>query len=335
MKMIENVGPENMRFTEGEQPKPTDEQVLLRTRAVSVVMENVGLYNGQDPRVKSASNPLYGGFPMIQRGEVLAEAVEIGASVSGVSIGDRFASYSAYQEFHAVDPTTWIPISSEVSDAAAISSPFAGTTLHCVRRAEPAIGDDVLVIGQGPMGLMVTQWLKIAGAGRVIAADLNAKRLNIAQQMGATHTLDGSAGDLKQKLYEITDGNGPDIVIDSGNTAATFPLALELARDRAKVVVISWHTQPITIPDITRDFYHKELQIIATRAGGPGPEHRSAYMRWTSQDNQNLIARFMTEGRFDPAPLVTDKLPLAQFEEALTKVEEHQDKTLKVLVEWD
>ena len=99
-------------------------------------------------------------------------------------------------------------------------------------------------------------------------------------------------------------------------------------------MVISWHTQPVTIPDITRDFYHKELQIIATRAGGPSVP-RNSYVRWTGWESQQFIARLMSEGRFDPAPLVTDKLPLEQFEEALHRVEKQQDKTLKALVTWD
>jgi threonine dehydrogenase-like Zn-dependent dehydrogenase len=107
-----------------------------------------------------------------------------------------------------------------------------------------------------------------------------------------------------------------------------------LARDQGRVVVISWHTQPIVIEDITRDFYHKELEIIATRATGPAHTYRSPYLRWTGWESQRLIARLMAEKRFDPSPLITDRLPFAQFHEALRRVEEEQQTTVKVLVDW-
>src|SRR5207248_10907566 len=57
--------------------------------------------------------------------------------------------------------------------------------------------------------------------------------------------------------------------------------------------VLSFHTQPITIEDITRDFYHKELDILATRATGPGNSYRSPYVRWTSGENSRLVERFI------------------------------------------
>lgn len=334
MKRLITVGPRQGAVVEVDPPTLREDRILLKTRAVSVLMENVGLHTGADPRLKAPSNPLYRGYPIAQAGEVLGEVVEVGQAVQGVAVGDRFVTYANFDEYHAVAPTAWTPIAAGVSSAAAISAPFAGTALHCLRRAHLAIGDDVVIVGQGPMGLLVTQWAKFAGAGRVIVADLNPKRLEVARQMGATHTIHAGQQDVKRVLYEITENNGPDLVIDAGNTAATLPLAMDLARVQGRIVVISWHTQPITIEDITRDFYHKELEIIATRATGPAQAYRSPYLRWTGWESQRLIARLMAEGRFDPSPLITDKLPLDQFQEALRRVEKEQDRTVKVLVEW-
>jgi len=334
MKRLSTVGPRQGAVVEVDPPTLREDRILLKTRAVSVLMENVGLHTGADPRLKAPSNPLYRGYPIPQAGEVLGEVVAVGQAVQGVAVGDRFVTYANFDEYHAVAPTAWTPIAAGVSPAAAISAPFAGTALHCLRRAHLAIGDDVAIVGQGPMGLLVTQWAKFAGAGRVIVADLNPKRLEVARQMGATHTIHAGQQDVKRVLYEMTENNGPDLVIDAGNTAATLPLAMDLARVQGRIVVISWHTQPITIEDITRDFYHKELEIIATRATGPAQAYRSPYLRWTGWESQRLIARLMAEGRFDPSPLITDKLPLDQFQEALRRVEKEQDKTVKVLVEW-
>ncbi|MEZ4869802.1 MAG: zinc-binding dehydrogenase [Caldilineaceae bacterium] len=335
MKQLVTVGPRQGEVIEVAAPVVQEDQILLKTRAVSVLMENVGLHTGADPRLKAPGNPLYRGYPIAQAGEVLGEVVEVGAAVQGVAVGERFVSYANFNEYHAVAPTAWTRIAANVADTAAISAPFSGTALHCIRRAKITVGDDVAIIGQGPMGLLVTQWARFAGAGRVIVADLNPKRLAVAQQMGATHTINAATEHVKEMLYAITENRGPDLVIDAGNTATTFPLAMDLARVQGRIVVISWHTQPITIDDITRDFYHKELEIIATRATGPSHSYRSPYQRWTGWESQQLIARLMAEGRFDPSPLITDQLLFGQFQEALRRVEQAQDQTVKALVTWD
>jgi len=233
-----------------------------------------------------------------------------------------------------VRPGQWVKLSPEVSDEAAVSLPFGTTALQCVRRAQIGLGDNVLVLGQGPMGLLVTAWVALTGAGQVIAADRYARRLETARQMGATTTLNASETDVAAAVRELTGGPGADVVIDAGNTPATFSLALELAREKGRVVVLSFHTQPITIQDITRDFYHKELDVLATRATGPGSSYRSPYVRWTSGENMRLVERFMAQGRLHPERLITGRLPLAQIEAGLAQIETEPERVVKLLVEW-
>jgi 2-desacetyl-2-hydroxyethyl bacteriochlorophyllide A dehydrogenase len=334
MRSIMMRGPMDCRVEEEPEPPLTEGHVKVRLRYCSVVMENVGLYTGMDPRLHRPGTPLYHGYPLHHSGEVLAEVVEIGAGVTEIQVGDRYAAYTAYREVQVVAPDAWTRVHPSVSPAAAISQPFAGTTLHAMRRARLEIGDDVLIIGAGPMGALLVSWARLAGAGRVIVADLYPVRREIARTLGATHVIDPRETDLKAAVQEITEGNGPDVVFDAGNTAATFPLALELARSQGKVVVLSWHTEPITIEDITKDFYHKELEIIATRATGPSRAYRSPYLRWTSSDSQRFIARWMAEGRFDPSPIVTDRRPLAEFVPAMEALRTKPAEHLKALIDW-
>lgn len=337
MRSVMMHGPRDCRIVEEPEPELTPGRIKVRVRHCSVVMENAGLYTGADPRLRQPGNPLYRGYPLAQAGEVVAEVVEVAPDVpesAGVAVGDRFASYTNYREIQVIAPDAWTKVAPNVPAEAAISQAFSGTTLHAVRRARLELGDDVLIIGAGPMGALLPAWTRLAGAGRIVVADLHPRRLEIARRLGATHTLNPRETDLAAAVREITEGNGPDVVFDAGNTAATFPLALELARSQGKVVVLSWHTQPITIEDITRDFYHKELEIIATRATGPAASYRSPYVRWTSRESQRLIARWMAEGRFDPAPIVTGRRPLDEFVPAIEALMAHPEAHLKTLIDW-
>jgi threonine dehydrogenase-like Zn-dependent dehydrogenase len=325
------------RIVDEPEPAIAAGRIKVRLRYSSVVMENVGLHTGADPRLRQPGNPLYRGFPQPQAGEVIGEVEEVAADVpeaAGIRVGDRLASYASYREVQVIAPDAWVKVHPDVRPEAAISQAFAGTTLHAMRRARIEIGDDVLVIGAGPMGALLPAWARIGGAGRIVVADLYPKRLEIARALGATHTIDPRGTDLAAAVKEITEGNGPDVVFDAGNTAATFPLALELARPQGKVVVLSWHTQPITIEDITRDFYHKELEIIATRATGPGASYRSPYLRWTGAESRALIARWLAEGRFDPSPVVTGRRPLAEIVAAMDDLAQRPGQHLKTLIEW-
>jgi threonine dehydrogenase-like Zn-dependent dehydrogenase len=338
MRSLVVHGPHDTRLVEEGEPPLSAGRIKVRVRYSSVVMENVGLHTGTDPRLRRPGNPLYRGYPQPQAGEVIAEVVELAPDLrpeaAGVRVGDRLASYAPYREVQLVAPGAWVKVHPGVAPEAAISQAFAGTTLHAVRRAGMEIGDDVLVIGAGPMGALLPAWARLGGAGRIIVADLHPRRLAVAGALGATHTVNPRETDLAAAVQEITDGNGPDVVFDAGNTAATFPLALELARAQGKVVVLSWHTQPVTIDDVTRDFYQKELEIIATRASGPAAAHRSPYVRWTGVESQRLIARWMAEGRFDPSPIVTGRRPLEDFVPALEDLLQRPEDHLKTLITW-
>jgi threonine dehydrogenase-like Zn-dependent dehydrogenase len=297
-------------------------------------MENVAEYIGTDPRLFKEGHLYYRGYPYVMDGEIVAEVTAIGERVEGLAVGDRIASYTKYNEWHVVRPGDWTKLSPEVSDEAAVSLPFSGTALQCTRRAQIGVGDNVVVLGQGPMGLLVTHWVSLSGAGQVIVADRYAQRLEVAAQMGATTALNATETDIPSAVRDLTGGHGADIVIDAGNTPRTFALALELARERGRVVVLSFHTQPITIEDITRDFYHKELDVIATRGTGPSNSYRSPHCRWTSGENLRLVERFIAQGRLHPERLISGHLPLAEIEDGLRQIEKEPERSVKLLVEW-
>ena len=323
----------DVRIVEVGEPPPTDDVVLVRTRFCSLLMETAALADGSDPRVAGPDNPLYRGYPMTMAGEVAGEVVEVGWKITSLKPGDRLVTYGPYTEVHSIQPDAWTKLSDDVSWEAGISVPFSSTALHCIRRAKVGIGDNVVVVGQGPMGLLVTRWAAIAGAGRVIACDMVPERLDLAARMGATHTLNPADGDLESAVKDLTAGRGADVAVDAGNTPTTLDLAMRLARDKGRVVVLSFHTRPITVHDITRDFYNKELDVIATRAGGPSAAHESSYIRWSAADNQRLVERYMSDGRFDPSPLLTDRVPLADIDDALHRI--RVDKSVvKILAEW-
>jgi threonine dehydrogenase-like Zn-dependent dehydrogenase len=334
MRQVRIESARECRVVETEAPLLRETTVLARTRCCSLLMENVAEWIGSDPRLRHPGHPYYQGFPYVMDSEMVVEVTEVGSAVRGVQVGDRFCSYAKMNELHAFEPAAWTAIPAGTPDEAAVSLPFSGTAMQCARRAQIGLGENVVVLGQGPMGLLVTMWAALAGAGRVIVADRYERRLAVAKELRATHAINVERDDLSASVKELTQGLGADIAIDAGNTPRTFNAALEVAREKGRVVVLSFHTQPITIEDITKEFYHKELDIIATRATGYSHAHRSPLVRWTSRENLQLIARWMGEGRIHPERLISHRLPLAELDQGLEMVERRPAEVVKVLVEW-
>ena len=159
MRSLVIDGVRDIRIDDVDDPELTDDTIIAQTKTASLLMENVGMWNGVDPRVRGNElNPLLRGYPMTMAGGDGGRGCEVGRNVDSVGIGDRLVTYAAYDELHALTPGAWTAVDRDISLDAAISLPFSGTTLHCVRRARVVVGDNVAVVGQGPMGLLVTQW---------------------------------------------------------------------------------------------------------------------------------------------------------------------------------
>ncbi|MDA0989563.1 MAG: alcohol dehydrogenase catalytic domain-containing protein [Verrucomicrobia bacterium] len=114
-------------------------------------------------------------------------------------------------------------------DAAALTEPLSGAWKGVVQYSEIEVGEDVVVIGVGSIGLLCLMVARAAGAGRLIAVDTSAYARANAMTLGATHTVDPSAGDAKQAVYDILP-EGPDLVIEAAGPIQAVELAVALRR---------------------------------------------------------------------------------------------------------
>src|SRR5207237_2542255 len=124
-------------------------------------------------------------------------------------------------------------------------------------RAESALGS-----GQGPLGIIGAEWLKIAGAGMVIGADQYDGRLEIARQCGVTHTVNTRTEDLQQRVRDLTNGRGADVVVEATAAAPCVEMALEAVRDHGQVLILGFHAFPVTVQKPIYNFLRKEVTLL-------------------------------------------------------------------------
>jgi (R,R)-butanediol dehydrogenase/meso-butanediol dehydrogenase/diacetyl reductase len=219
----------------------------------------------------------------------------------------------ALQERWNVPASTLVRIPADVSlRDAALVEPVA-VAVHDVRRSELTAGDKVVVIGAGPIGVLIATVATAFGA-QVVVAEIDPKRRAAAEEMGL-HTIDTSVVDQIGWVNEWTGGAGADVVFEVSGAAAAVLGATALARVRGTIVVVAIHSQPRPV-DLHRVFW-RELRILGARV----------YERRDFERAAEMIA----EGSIPADRLITRIVPLAEVNEAFKDLE--TGAAMKLLVE--
>jgi 2-desacetyl-2-hydroxyethyl bacteriochlorophyllide A dehydrogenase len=200
--------------------------------------------------------------------------------------------------------------------AAASLFHMAGVSRHGVRLAKVQPGDLVAVIGLGMIGQMSAQAARRAGA-RVIATDLIASRVQLAEKHSADRVVDASSESLEEAIREEAP-DGADVVIDTTGDHRIFDRLLGLIHREGRISMQGYYPDPISI-----DFHptHMQRPTVIFPCG------------WDDEFNDDL-AEDMAAGRIAIEPLITHRIPYEEAASAYRLVVEHPEQTLGMVFHW-
>lgn len=182
-------------------------------------------------------------------------------------------------------------------------------------------GDSVAVIGCGGVGNAAVAGARLAGASRIIAVDLDDRKLEWARGLGATHTVNGAAVDVVKAIQELTGGNGADVVIDAVGRPETYRQAF-YARDLAGTVVLVG----VPTPEM-----RLELPLLDVFGRG-GALKSSWYGDCLPERDFPLLVDLYLQGRLDLDAFVSERIALDGVEEAFARME--RGEVLRSVVEF-
>jgi threonine dehydrogenase-like Zn-dependent dehydrogenase len=188
--------------------------------------------------------------------------------------------------------------------------------LNTVDRLHVQLGETVLVLGQGPIGLALTRLCALSGAGRLIVTDARDAPFSVARQYGATDCINVATTDVKAAVAELT-GSGADVVIETSGFPASSAIVLDVVRKEGKVAHIGWANDLPPLPVIP--IMAKTLTIFGVGGnGGRGQYERSLEL--------------VRSGRVDLTPLVTHSFHMEQAAEAFETASSKSGGAIKVLL---
>lgn len=240
-------------------------------------------------------------------------------------LGSR--SDGAFAEYVRVPVWNLVPIADNVSfEEAAMAEPTA-VALHALRRAGVEIGDTVVIYGPGTIGMLIAQWARAWGAGKVLLVGTDMNNYEFIESLGFYNYFNASHGDPIEWIMEQTDGNGADIAIEAVGIAVTANNCLDSVASGGKVIFVGNPHGDFTFAQNTYwQILRKQLQIFGT--------WNSAYNN-TPQSDWSVVVDAMSSGAVKVKPLITHKFSLEDMDKGLEIMKEGKEFYSKVMVVID
>ncbi|MFC6862042.1 NAD(P)-dependent alcohol dehydrogenase [Halomicroarcula sp. GCM10025817] len=279
------VEPTDFELTDRPRPEPAPDEVLVAVRDIGICGSDVHYYEHGRIGDYVVENPLVLGH------ESAGEVVAVGDEVRNLAAGDRVAlepgvpcrrcAHCKRGDYHLCEEVTFMatpPHDGAFTEYVSWPADFAyklpetvSTTegalceplsvgIHAVRRGDVETGDTVVVTGAGPIGLLVMEAARAAGATDVVLTDVVPEKLAVAEARGADLTVDVTETDLEAAVDDHTDGVGADVVVEASGAAPSIESTFDVVRRGGSVVLVGLASEA-TIPIDVLDIIDNELDV--------------------------------------------------------------------------
>ena len=326
-------------LAEVEVPTPGDHDVLIRVRKTSIC--GTDLHIRRWDAWAQATIPV----PMVVGHEFMGEITEVGPDVVGLEVGQRVAGeghitcghcrnckggrrefchnhisigvtrQGAFAEYVVLPAQNVFVVPAHIDDnVAAVLDPLGNAT-HTSLRYD-VVGEDVLITGAGPIGVMAAAIVRHIGARNVVVTDVNRFRLDMASRLGATHVVDVSTEQLAPVMRELGMTEGFDVGLEMSGAESAFNQMLDAMNHGGRIAVLGIPAGPMTLD--VNELIFKGLEI-------QGIYGRRIFETWYK------MAAMLQSG-LDISAIITHQLPADRFEEAFEIV--GSGECGKVILDW-
>ena len=337
MKVLKIEKPGSVILTEGEKPEVKQDEVMVKLKFVGFCGSDLSTYMGKNPMVQ---------YPRVPGHEISGIIESVGQDVpDGFSSGEpvtvvpytncgqcpscrRGRTYAcqfnqtlgvqrdgAMQEYISV-PWQKILKAPNLSELELAMVEPLTVGFHAVERGRVTDSDVVMVMGCGMIGAGAIVRSVLRGA-KVIAVDIDDHKLSLAKELGAHFTINSMTVNLHDKLSELTDGDGPDVVVEAAGNPITYRAAVEEVAFTGRVVCIGYAGSEVSFA--TKLFVQKEMDILGSRNATP--------------EDFRAVISYLERGTFPLDQMITLKVKPGDAAGAVQTWSDDPGKVMKILLD--
>ncbi|WP_025822087.1 L-threonine 3-dehydrogenase [Shewanella marina] len=341
MKALSKLKPEiGIWMTQVEKPVMGHNDLLIKIRKTAICGTDIHIYNWDEWSQKTIP------VPMVVGHEYVGEVIDMGQEVRGFNIGDRVSGEGhitcghcrncrggrthlcrntigvgvnregCFAEYLVIPAFNAFKIPHDISDdLAAIFDPF-GNAVHTALSFD-LVGEDVLITGAGPIGIMAAAVCRHVGARHVVITDVNPYRLELAEKMGATRAVDVSKQSIKDVMHELGMTEGFDVGLEMSGVPSAFHTMLDTMNHGGKIAMLG-----IPGDNMAIDW----SQVIFKGLTIKGIYGREMFETWYK------MASLIQSG-LDITPIITHHYPIDDFQQGFEQM--RSGASGKVILNWD
>ena len=288
------------------------------------------VYRGQVPRDLPPDPPTIGGdfsFPVKFGYASVGRVVEAGSRVA-LGVGDLVFAHHPHQTEYVVPADFPIRLPASVPPEVAVFSANLETAVTVTLDAHPRLGEAVVVMGQGVVGLLITMLLRRVGAGPIVTVDAHPRRREASLSAGADHAL-GLDADLVDRVLELTGGRGFDVAVEASGSPGALQTCIDSVAFAGTIVVASWYgTRDATLA-LGGAFHRRRLRVLSSQVSTLDP---TVAPRWDRARRTALVTELLQE--LPLAPLVTHRFPFHEAAAAYELLDRTPEDCVQVVLDY-
>lgn len=337
--MLQQVmtAPGQIEFREVPMPEPAPGEALIKIMKIGVCGSDIHVYHGEHP---------FTSYPITQGHEVSGLVEKLGEGVTGLTVGQKvtiqpqvvcgecypcrhgkynlceklkvmgFQTTGVASHYFAVDAKKVTPLPEGMGlDEGAMIEPLA-VAVHAVRRAGDVTGQDICVLGAGPIGILVAQAAKGMGARRVMVTDVSSLRLDKAKECGADFCINTKEKDFGEALTECFGPDKADVIYDCAGNNITMGQAIAHARKGSTIILVAVFAGMATVDLAVLNDHELDLNTS---------------MMYRTEDYDTAI-ELVNQRKVQLTPLISKHFAFKDYLEAYKYIDENRESTMKVII---
>lgn len=323
--------PYRLELIERELPPIGAEEVLVQTivSAISPGTEML-VYRGQCPALDDPHDAFSSKieYPIAYGYACVGQILETGKQVDKSWRGRLVFAFQPHRSFFITHHPSLVALPPRFSPETACFLPNTETAVNLVQDAAPILGERVLVLGQGVVGLLVAALLRQFPLERLVTTDFYPLRRAASQALGVNVCLDAGRPDLEAAIRQSLP-SGADLTFEVSGSPLALDTAIEQTTFSGRIVIGSWYGQKTAAIPLGGRFHRSRIKILSSQVSTLSPELSG---RWDK--SRRFGVAWEALAKIQPEQWITHRFPLQKADDAYRLLDEHPQDAIQVLLEY-